>query len=180
MKNTPMWGTVWYGIAAAAALIPITLALDMVGPWYLAFRGAIVIVLGGYALFLARLSRTGLTRVVFPILVLAAAGLLSHSTLPWLVFSLTVLSWVRSGVCYPGSFFRKAALEIFLTVAGVGLVAVFNPTGLLSWALTVLAFFLIQSIYFLRLDQPDTVTVKPDAFESARRRAEAILSGEHN
>ena len=127
MKNTPMWGTVWYGIAAAIALIPLTMALDIFGPWYLAFRGAIVIVFGGYALFLARISKAGLTRVAFPMLVLAGTGLLAHSTLPWLVFSLTVLSWIRSGVCYPGSFVRKAALEGFLTLAGIGLVAFFNP-----------------------------------------------------
>jgi hypothetical protein len=180
MKNTPMWGTVWYGVAAAVVLIPLTLALDVIGPWYLAFRGAIVIVIGGYALFLTRLSKAGLTRVAFPMLVLAAAGLFAHSTMPWLVFSLTILSWIRSGVCYPGSFLRKAFLEGFLTLGGIGLVAFFNPTGLLSWSLAILAFFLIQSMYFIRPDQPETVEVKPDSFETARRRAEAILSGEGN
>jgi hypothetical protein len=59
-------------------------------------------------------------------------------------------------------------------------VAFFNPVGLVSWSLTILAFFIIQSIYFIRLDQPAIVDVKPDSFETARRRAEAILSGENN
>ena len=96
----------------------------------------------------------------------------------FLVLVLGILSWVRSGICFPSPMGKKMVTEAVLGLVAAGLVISLRPASVLTWALAIWMLFLVQALYFvffetnLHEDQP----VKRDPFETARERAANILS----
>lgn len=75
---------------------------------------------------------------------------------------------------------RSMGVEIIATIGGGALVSFFNPYTTITWALGIWLFFIIQSVYFIILENPeiaDETTYEPDAFDRARIRAERVLKG---
>ena len=56
--------------------------------------------------------------------------------------------------------------------------AILTPLSVLSWALAVWLFFLVQALYFVlfEIDHSPQEDIDRDPFDQARTRAEKILS----
>ena len=75
------------------------------------FQGLVWTCLAVYGILLARWSQTPLSRVVFP-LALPLLLLLFHSPpQAFFLFCLVVLSWTRSGTCFPNTLAAGLATE---------------------------------------------------------------------
>ena len=174
----PMRTTLVFGLACGL------LAFFLIGAarWtyfsHVLFQGLVWTCLAVYGILLARWSQTPLSRVVFP-LALPLLLLLFHSPpQAFFLFCLVVLSWTRSGTCFPNTLAAGLATEIALCFGGAALVAFFCPRSALSWGLGIWLFFLVQSLFFLILARPGATFDESsgvDPFEQARRNAEEIL-----
>jgi hypothetical protein len=96
----------------------------------------------------------------------------------FLLIALGVLSWVRSGICYANNIIAKLFAEVVVCFGGGILAAVLTPNTMLTWALAVWLFFLIQALYFVIFESDRTMQedVQRDLFDQAREQAEKILS----
>ena len=67
--------------------------------------------------------------------------------------------------------------ELFLTLGGAALVAWFTPHSPFAWALGILMFFLVQSLYFVAFEDKDVeAQVEVDPFETALWKAEKTIT----
>jgi hypothetical protein len=178
MMNKRVRTTLVFGLLSGLAFVP----LQMAAGWLLlpgtAFRLVIAVLIGLYALLLARWGRAGRLSVMFPVLVLMAFAVLGTHR-GFLILALLVLGWIRSGICFPGSVTGRILAEAVLGLGGGLLVQSFAPQTPVAWALGIWMFFLVQSLYFVLIAPGNEATNSggSDEFEDARRRAEAILSG---
>ncbi len=182
IRQRPVLTTILFGLACAVAYIPLGWFLGKVFYWPTALRLMIWTGLAGYTWILTRTSGKPLLAALFPLLFLLAAAVIPIFSIPvtaYGLFALGVLSWVRSGICYPGSVLGRVALELALCVGGALLIGWFGPRTVLEAALMVWLFFLLQSTYFLFAPTPAMQSSpRLDRFEEARRRAERIMASD--
>jgi hypothetical protein len=178
MMNTRVRTTLVFGLLSGLIFVPAQMAAGWFFHPGLAFRILIGLTVGLYALLLARWGRAGRLSVLFPVLVLLAFSVLGTHR-GFLILSLLVLGWVRSGICFPGPVTGRILAEAALGLGGGLLVQSFGPQTPLTWALGIWMFFLIQSLYFVLVapGKESGETEEIDGFGDARRRAEAILAG---
>jgi hypothetical protein len=181
MKNIkhPIRKTIIYGLLCGLSFVPLVLTLGTVITWSSSFCLALWLFISGYAILLSRWSNTALISIVFPLLLLVPTIFLVNSSVLFFLLALTVISWVRSGICFqkPGAI--RLALELLVCILGGILVVVFTPGSMLAWALGVWMFFLIQTLYFVFFEPADNQqegSSRLDAFERASRYADRILS----
>ncbi len=139
--------------------------------------GMLWLLTAGYALLLVRWSRRGLVAVIFPLMVLGLWGWYRPHAAGTLMMAAAVLSWVRSGVCFPAPLGRALMREALL--CGGGLLAVaLVPASALSGAVGVWLFFLVQALFFVVVETAvswQAAEAIEDPFERSRRRAEQLL-----
>ncbi len=129
-----------------------------------------------YALLLVRWSRRGLAAVIFPLAVLGLWGGALPPARSGVVLALAILSWVRSGLCFPGPPGRVVVREALICGGGGILVQVLTTHGAVSGALGIWLFFLVQALFFVFLDTGRVAfAAAEDPFERARQRAESLL-----
>ena len=130
-----------------------------------------------YALLLVRWSGRGWAAVIFPLAVLGLWGWQRADAGEGVVAALALLSWVRSGICFPVAPGPAIGREV--AVGGGGLLAAaLIPGHSLSWAAGIWVFFLVQALFFVCFETgADRRREKSaaNAFERARHRAEKIL-----
>ncbi|MFC1523342.1 hypothetical protein ACFL6N_00990 [Thermodesulfobacteriota bacterium] len=180
MKSThrPVRTTIVYGLICAALFIPLTFFLGPLLYWSKTLNITLWLFLAGYAFLLARWGRKGPAVIAFPLMLLLAVVFWGLPISAYLILSLGILSWVRSGICFTHSFFRMLVAEICVCLGGAALVAGFSPHSTYSLAIGIFLFFLIQSSYFLIFipgdeREKDIVT---DPFDQARQDLEKILT----
>lgn len=185
VSGNPMRTTLVFGLGCALMFIPLHLLLSAVlsGLVFpaMTFRLILWTYLALYAVLLARWGKQkSVLRVLFPLVFLLAAGFVAGNRPGFLLIFLAALSWIRSGICFPGSALRTLASEVLVCIGGAGLVSFFHPYSPATWAVGIWLFFLIQSLYFMFMDEKrDSNPERPDAdpFEKARKGAEKILYG---
>lgn len=178
MINRRVRTTLVFGLLAGLAFIPaLTVAGCFLGSG-MAFRVIIAFLMGVYAFMLARWGRVGRLAVLFPVMALLAFAVMG-THVSFLVMSIIVLGWVRSGVCFQGPAMGRVLAEAALGFGGGLLLHEFSPQTPLTWALGIWLFFLVQSLYFVLIapERDKDESGEADGFDQARRRAEAILSG---
>lgn len=177
IRGNPVRGTIIYGLLSAILFVPVTLLLSVWSPWGMGFRISLWVVICGYCFLLTWWSKESAITSFFPLLVLFFAGIWVKRDWQAMMIGLAVLAWIRSGLAFKDIGIRKIAAEI-TTAAGCGVFfAYFEPAGGLAWSISIWAFFLIQSIYFLTTGLVNRPVEKHiDRFEQARRRAEQILA----
>jgi hypothetical protein len=141
--------------------------------------GIIWCLVAAYAFSLARWSGGGIPAVLFPLLVLGGVGAMLPLAGATFALALGVLSWIRSGICYPRTALQALLREMLLCGGGGAALILWDPTTPLAWALGILLFSLVQSLFFVLFEPearpPDMPP--PDPFDHARRRIEALLDG---
>ncbi len=179
MKQTqrPIRTTIFLGFICGISFIPLNTGLSYIIPWAKAFNIILWLYLAVYGLFLMRWGGKNLSSIIFPLLLLLISVFVVKSNSAFLLLALGILCWIRSGICFQKPLSRALSAEIFLTFGGAVLVAWFTPHSVHTWALGILMFFLVQSLYFVIFEEQgikEKVTVDP--FEEALLRAEKILS----
>lgn len=180
-RGRPFRTTIIYGISSAAVFLALNFLgwfgfLWPVGKYIFAW-----LLLAGYGLLLARWSGRNRFRVLPHFLALLIVFALARSELIMVLAGLSVLGWVRSWFCFPADWARALGAEFVIGAGGGVLVAFLAPGSLVSQALGILLFFLVQAGYFVIFDRPQEVPaekVMADPFERARKEAESILSPE--
>ncbi len=179
ISQHPIRITIIFGLICGLSFIPANLALNYV------LRGPSVIYLtlwlyaAGYSLLLSHWSKKPILSIGFPLLLLFVTSILVDSMASFYFISVVVISWIRTGICFRIPCGKKFLVELLLCVLGGIQAALFRPGSALDWVLGIWMFFLIQSLYFVMIennadrldDQYET-----DPFERASRQAESILS----
>jgi hypothetical protein len=150
------------------------------GAWPMALELAIWLNLAIYAVLLCRWSRTRMSAVFFPLALLLGVALWPGTQTGFLLIALGIFSWMRSGICFKSTPLRSLTAELATVLGGGMLVAFWWPNSIVSWALAVWIFFLVQSVYFFIIpikQHNREISQDIDPFERARREAERVLEG---
>ncbi len=180
MKTTarPIRTPMVFGLICGLLLSPLTVGLSYVMSW----SGALCIIFWGYlaaySYMLTSWSKKSFISNVFPLLLALASIFWVNSISAFLLIAIGVFSWIRSGICYPRHFTKRFLAEIALCLGGGALVAILTPLSVLSWALAVWLFFLVQALYFVlfEIDHIAQEDIERDPFDQAREQADKILS----
>ncbi len=176
-SDRPVRTTIFFGLFCGLLFIALGLFFEHTIFWSIFFRISIFSCLAAYSFILATWAKKKRISVIFPLLFLFFFVFYDSSNFAFLLLSLGMLSWIRSGVFFQNAFVKSLGAEITFSIGGGALVAYFCPYSSLTWALGIWMFFLIQSLYFIVMTDfgPDEKCVDADAFEQARMRAEGIL-----
>ncbi len=178
----PISKTIMYGLVCGLTFVPLSLAMNAFISWSGAVCLTLWLFLSGYAFWLNLGSNRALIFSVFPLLLLIPAIFFTDSTVLFFLQGLIVVSWIRSGICYPQTGARGVAAELLLCFLGAVLVQALTPGSVSAWALGVWLFFLVQALYFAIFEHPDNrqeELSQMDAFERAGRQADRILTDTH-
>ena len=180
MKTTirPVQTTIAFGLICGLSLVPSVVGLSYVMSWPNAMRVTFWAYLAAYSLILTVWSQKRSISIAFPILLALVAAFGVASFAVFLLIAFGVMSWIRSGICYPENITRRIFAEVALCFGGGVLAAILTPNTMLMWALAVWMFFLIQALYFVifEINQANQVDVQHDLFDHSRKQAEKILS----
>ncbi len=178
MESKPIRNTVWLGAMAGLVMAGTTFLIAPLLGWTLTVNLTLAVIFVAYGRLLLHRADRGPGAALLAGAILVAVALTGRMP-GYLALLLGMLSWLRSGVCFPGPMIPKAMAELALCLGGAALVAVFAPRTPLSWALGVWLFFLVQSLYFVgQSDGRASRDPGGDPFEAARRRAERLLGGD--
>ncbi|MCP4111609.1 MAG: hypothetical protein GY749_39830 [Desulfobacteraceae bacterium] len=181
ITRQPVSATIIFGLVCGVCFIPFNMFLNYFVHWPVAFRLTIWIFLALYGILLARWEKAGIIPVAFPLLLMLIFAFLGTSNAAFLFLALGVLSWIRSGICFPGTLHKMSGIgaELLICFGGGALVAYFSPHSRVSWAMGIWMFFLVQSLFFVFIGGHGETENKSqaDPFEHAKTQAEKILSG---
>ena len=172
----PIRNTIVFGFVFGLAFIPLNLLLCYITDGATAFKIILWTYLSAYGFFLTRWGRTSPLSIFFPLLLLLIFVFIVNSNSAYLLLALLIFSWIRSGVCFKQSLSKMLSAEILLSLGGAVIVAWFSPYSTFTWALGILMFFLVQSIYFVIFENNNEEQVTVDPFEEAMLRAEKTIT----
>ena len=176
--STPIRTTIIFGIIGGLCFMPLAIGFNTVLPGSTAFCLTMWIYLAIYSVLLIKGCGQKMTSIAFPLLIALLTIIWTDSSTSSLIIATGVLSWVRSGICYPNQFTKRVMAEIVLCAGGGFLIAGFAPVSAINCAIAIWLFILIQALYFVffensNIEQP---RFKKDPFEAAREQAENILA----
>lgn len=176
--TTPIRTTLIFGILSALSVIPLTHYPSIFWGWPLALKSFVLINLMLYSILLCRWSNVRIVSILFPISLLTAMVLWPFSCSGFILVSLGVLGWIRSGICFKELSIRIVLAELITIVGGAGFLMLWQPGSTIAIAVAIWFFFLVQTIYFFiipcRVDTPGEG--RADPFEQASREMERILN----
>lgn len=176
LLDRPLVGTLAVGVLSGLSFIPLNNLLSAFMAWPAGFGLIVWINVGLLALLLCRWSRTGPGAALYPWLLLLVA---LPGARPETIITLAagVIAWIRSGVCFRGSFFPAFGMELLIFSAIQVLIRFQAPASDLNLALSAWLFFLLQASYFVFFpaDDQESDQDRVDPFEAARRRADEVL-----
>jgi hypothetical protein len=178
LKNAPVAISVIFAAAAALLVAALTLLPLRAVPRTSAINAAIFLCLAAYAAFLARSNGRSLRALFGPLFMLAAVLAVAGPVTGFVVPAAAGLSWIRSGICFPGSMPRRVCAEALTSAAGLALVWLLQPPGPCGWVLGMWMFGLIQALYFVVVDAEISGQPEPtgrERIEKAHCRADLLL-----
>ena len=175
---TPIRTTIVFGLIGGFFFMPLTVGFSYVLPWSTAFCLTVWIYLAIYSVLLIKGCGQKMTAIAFPLLIALLTIIWTDSATTNLIIATGVLSWIRSGICYPNQFTKRVMAEVVLCAGGGILIAGFAPVSVLSWAIAIWLFILIQALYFVIFENSlsEQAGLQKDPFEAARAQAENILA----
>ena len=179
--NRPTRTTIVYALAGGCLVVPAAMLLAPYLHWTTALKLTLWADLALYAVLLCRWSRTPLTSILFPLVLLLGTALWPRTYAGFFFLAVGVLSWIRSGICFKAAPLRALAGEVLTVLGGTGLVMVFGGYTSVSWAVGICLFTLVQALYFFIVPSgrmnPGRREETADTFERAAREARSVLDG---
>ncbi len=177
-KTGAFKGTILFGVLGAIFSGPLNLGLSFVFKQPLPFRFTIILLLFAYGFYLAKQANKKSGPVLFPLALLFIVQFYIFSQNAFLVLTLAMLTWIRSGMFFPSGPFRILIRETITSFGGGLLIYYFNPHSFITWSLAIWLFFLIQSLFFLFSKDGNGLEKDKgphDPFERAKKQVEKIL-----
>ncbi|HSO62776.1 MAG TPA: hypothetical protein VLR50_17220 [Desulfobacterales bacterium] len=177
-KISPVAASVIFAAAAAVLVAAVTILPLRPMPRLTSTNATIFLCLAAYSAFLARSGGRSLRALFAPLFLLAAVLVVAGSVAGFVVPAAAGLSWIRSGICFPGSMPRRVCAEAIACAAGLVLAWWLQPPGPYGWPLSIWMFGLIQSLYFGMVDAERTDLPEKqgqDKMAKAYRRADTLL-----
>lgn len=175
-EHRPVRTTIIIGGVGALAWFFADRALGGSWAWPLMAFGTIWLISASYAVALVRWSGRGIRGSFFPLLVLGFIGVMVPRSIVTIGLAVIVLSWIRSGVCFPSAPLRSLLRELLLCGGGGLVVTLWGPSTPLAWALGIWLFSLVQSLFFVLFEPESRSSAPPpDLFDLARHRIEDLL-----
>jgi hypothetical protein len=141
-------------------------------------NAAMFLCLAAYAVFLAWSSGRSRRALFAPLFMLATVSAAADSVTGFVVPAAAGLSWIRSGICFPGSLPRRVCAEAITCATGLALVRLLQPPGPYGLPLGMWMFGLIQALYFVGVDAESCGQTEPpirEKIEEAHCRADVLL-----
>jgi hypothetical protein len=166
-----------FGACAAAAYVPFAIIATPLFGWSGSLAAYALLSAAVYLAGLGATLRQGLAASLLLGLGVGAVAFVAPSDRDVVLAAALALGLLRSGLLYRSRFARAVALEGALTCGGLVIAGQIFDGSVLSTALALWTFYLVQSVYFAvpgiaaRRDCPDGV----DPFDSAHARALAVL-----
>jgi len=177
-KLSPAAATVIFAAAAAMLLAAAVFWTQRFIPRTTILNTAVFLCLAAYTAFLARSSGRSLRALFAPLFMLAAVMAAAGSVTGFVVPAAAGLSWIRSGICFPGSLPRRVCAEAITCAAGLALVRLLQPPGPYGLPLSIWMFGLIQALYFVGVNAERTGVPEKQGqkrMAQAHPRADALL-----
>ena len=177
----PVVTTILFGLVCALLFVPCNAVLGAVTSWPMSFRIIVWVFCVVYAWLIAKWGNVSSLSLVFPLFLLLVFVFLSNSVSAFLLLTVGIVSWIRSGICFKGSLARTLGAELVVSLGGGVMVAALEPHTIVTWAVAIWMFFLVQSLYFVffaKSVKEESGEENVDPFDRARRRIEAILDSE--
>ncbi len=134
--------------------------------------------ISGYVVLLCRGARVNRGHVgIFLVMLFGSVFFISSFT-GYILFGMLVFSFLRTGVCFTQNRLSGGLTEILLTFAAGVTIAKYCGDSLVSQAMGVWMFFLLQSIFFIVFpseNKKESPTADP--FESAKKHMDEIFNG---
>lgn len=175
----PIRNTIVFGLSSGMGVVLALALCPQIWGWPMALKMILTITLVGYTLLLCSWSDTRWIRIFYPLLLVMGAALWPAGLLGFLLIGLSVLSWIRSGICYPEPLLRTLAGEVIVITGGAVFLLLWPPLSALAAGLACWLFFLVQSLYFFFLPDAsgqDTKQNPPDSFEQISREMERLIA----
>jgi len=178
LKMSPVAASVIFAAATAVLMSIVTILPLRPILRTTALNAAIFLCLAAYSAFLARSNGRSLRALFAPLLMLAAVLAAAGSVTGFVVPAAAGLSWIRSGICFPGSLLRRVCAEAITCAAGLSLVRLLQPPGPYGLPLSIWMFGLIQALYVVVVDAESSGQTEPpirEKIEEAHCRADVLL-----
>lgn len=174
--NTFVRSAVFAAVAAAMWLPWALVAVPVIGPWQ-ARASYLIAVAVAYVGGLSRQCARALPLALMVALGGGATAMVAANTAELAIALAVLLSIARSGVLYRANPARALATETLLLAAGLLFARFLGGYTLVSTALALWGFLLVQSVFFLigGVRARSLVAGPGDAFEEAHRRAQVLL-----
>jgi len=182
MKTTysPLRTGIIFGLLCAIGFIPVNTVMSSIFSYPLPFRLTIWLCLSLYSILLTKWAGKKTGALFFPLMLMLICTYMVPSGRLYLILTLAVLSWIRSGLCFTGPLYKTIPAELVICFGSGFLAQSFSPDSSIKWAGVIWLFFLCQSVYFLFFENEfglkSQVNESKDPFEHARKQAEKILS----
>lgn len=173
----PVRTTLVFGLICGLVFIPLSLGLSVFVNIATAFALILWLYTAAYSILLCRWGGKRSGSILFPLILLLAAVFFTNSLTAYFIAALLIFSWIRSNICFERSL-HGLWTELAIGLGGGALVSIFINGTVVTWALGVWMFFLIQALYFVFFDVPVASKSEEqnfDPFEKSRRMAEEIL-----
>jgi len=175
MRANSFLRSVLFGAVAAAGWpLWLLLAFPTLG-WSMAQALYLIAVTALYIAALAPSRPRGFAAAAVAALAGGAAALAARSFPELLVALAAILGVARSVFLLPTVPGRAVLRETVLLLGGLYVARFLVSTAAPSLSLAVWGFFLVQSLFFLFVDTPRTAAPEIDPFDTAYRRAVALL-----
>lgn len=174
--NTFVRSAVFAALAAALWFPWAIAAAPVIGVWQ-ARALYLICVTAVYVGGLSRQRTRALPLAVLVTILGGAAALVAANTAELVILLAVLLGIARSGILYRATAARAVAIEALLLSAGLLFARHLGGFTLMSTALAVWGFLLVQSVFFLLGGTRPAPLVEGggDAFEEAHRRALVLL-----
>ncbi len=182
MRN-PIRTTVIFGLISAILAVPLAYLPINFDELSLASRAYLFTNLIFYTGLLCHWSKTPLPAILFPSILLLGLVVWPPVQTGFLLVSLIVFSWIRSGICFKENSTRAILAEIITLIGGFCFVLFCLPNSILALPLAIWLFYLIQTLYFYivpNITEDNIEQLPSDSFEQARAEMERLLDNHLN
>jgi len=176
MRANSLWGALSFAAVTALGLVPFLLVVGPIMGSGRALSAYVLASVAAHILCIAPSWARGLRLALVSLGLLLPIAFLTGSLSGRLLAAALVLSVVRSGLLYRARPARAIVLEALLLVGGLFLARLVWGHGLMSMALALWCFYLVQSLYFIAGGVRERRQERGrDEFAEARDRALSLM-----
>ena len=116
--HRPIPATILFAIICSTVFFPLSRVLDDMLWQPVSINLTLWLFAAGYAAMLSRWSKQRLSAVSYPMLFLLLTVFMVPSVAAFTLLALSVIGWIRSGLCYRERRRARLAVELLLGAAG--------------------------------------------------------------